>query len=108
MSRRHQIVPLALLAVAFAATPAFAGKGGHALTASPTCTVANGVVTATGLPTGEVINFMVTDSSGTWGWVLGFTSDGRWAVTAPAASGYQFVSRTSGQGGSRYTVFASC
>jgi hypothetical protein len=80
---------------------------------SPTahCEVSGSAVTAAGLPTGQVINFMVTDGSGTSGWVLGFTNDGTWVVTVPAANGpttYQFVSRTSGPNGSKYTVFLSC
>jgi hypothetical protein len=79
--------------------------------ASASCAVAGPVVTASGLPTGEVINFMVTDSAGTRGWVLGFTADGTWAVSVPAANGpttYQFVSRTWGPNGSHYNVFATC
>jgi hypothetical protein len=80
---------------------------------SPTahCAVSGSTVTAVGLPTGQVINFMVTDGSGTSGWVLGFTNDGTWVVAVPAANGpttYQFVSRTSGPNGSKYTVFLSC
>ena len=54
---------------------------------------------------------MVTDSSGTYGWVLGFTPDGTWTVSVPAATSpttYQFVSRTWGPNGSKYTVFTSC
>ena len=110
MFRRHNVIVLALLVMTTAATPALAAKGGsHAnSSASASCSVAGGLVTANGLPTDEVINFLVTDSSGTWGWVLGYTSDGTWAVTAPAGAGYQFVSRASGPGGSRYTVFAQC
>ena len=72
---------------------------------------AGGIVAATGLPTDQVINFLVTDSTGTAGRVLGFTPDGTWSVNVKAASGpttYQFISRISGADGSRYTVFASC
>lgn len=75
------------------------------------CTVAGNVVNASGLPTAEVINFFITDTSGTVGWVLGTTSDGNWSVTVPARSGpttYQFASRTWGPDGSKYTVYASC
>ena len=54
---------------------------------------------------------MVTNSSGTVGWVLGFTDDGTWNVDVPApgaATTYAFVSRTWGPNGSKYSVFASC
>jgi hypothetical protein len=80
--------------------------------ASPaSCTVSGSVVVASGLPTDQVINFMVNDNAGTWGWVLGFTIDGAWSVSVPAANGattYQFVSRTWGPNGTHYTVFAGC
>jgi hypothetical protein len=68
-------------------------------------------VTGTGLPTDQALNFMVTDASGSWGWVLGFTDDGTWSVAVSAPNGaatYEFVSRTWGQNGSKYTVFAGC
>jgi hypothetical protein len=68
-------------------------------------------VQATGLPTDQVINFMVTDSSGTNGWVLGYTPDGTWSVNVAMPTGqttYEFVSRTYGPNGSKYTVFADC
>jgi hypothetical protein len=80
-----------------------------AITAS--CTVSGTVVNGVCLPTGQVINFMVTDSSGTTGSVLGDTTDGAWSVSVPAAivpTMYQFVSRTWGPNGTKYTVFASC
>jgi hypothetical protein len=95
---------------------AYAG-GKHGANNAPTagCTLSStslgGVVQATGLPTGQVINFMVTTASGTTGWVLGYTPDGAWSVNVAAPSGpttYQFVSRTSGPNGSKYTVFADC
>lgn len=76
-----------------------------------TCDVEGNVVSTTGLPTYEVINFMVSDDSGTDGWVLGVTWEGWWTLTVPPRSGpttYQFVSRTWGPSGSKYTVFASC
>jgi hypothetical protein len=104
-------------ALAFAVSPALAGKGGngngHGSDAGParaSCSVSGSVVSATGLPTDQVINFMVNDSSGNWGWVLGM-SDGSWSVSVPAQSGpttYQFVSKTWGPDGSKYDVFASC
>ena len=105
------------LAVA-AAAPAVAGKGangngngdGHAAAPSGSCTVSGNVVTGTALPTNQVLNFMMTASGVTSGWVLGF-SDGTWAVEVPGRSGpttYEFASRTWGPDGSKYTVFASC
>jgi hypothetical protein len=94
---------LGLAAPASAARPAAAPSG--------SCVVGAGSVTATGLPTGELINFMVKTDAGTSGWVLGFTELGTWTVSVPATSvptTYEFVSRTWGPNGSRYTVFASC
>ena len=125
---RHITLIIAVLALAIAA-PAIAGKGGNGnggngnggsnggggggnvTPPSASCTVSGNVVTGTGLPTDQVLNFMVTDASGSWGWVLGFTDDGTWSVTVPAPNGsttYEFVSRTWGPNGSKYTVFAGC
>lgn len=116
---------IVVLAVA-AATPALAAKGGNGngnpnpgengngggnATPNGSCTVSGNVVTGTGLPTDQVVNFMVTDNGGNWGWVLGYTPDGTWAVTVPAQNGattYEFASRTFGPDGSKYSVFASC
>jgi hypothetical protein len=104
-------------ALAFAVSPALASKGGngngHGNDSAPapaSCSVSGNVVSATGLPTDQVINFLITDASGTWGWVLGM-SDGTWSVSVPAQNGpttYRFVSKTWGPNGSKYTVFASC
>lgn len=99
--------------VALIATPATAFAGGkhNAPNASAACSVSGGVVTATGLPADQVINFMVTTTAGTTGWVLGFTPDGTWSVDVATASGtttYQFVGRTYGSNGSKYDVFAAC
>jgi hypothetical protein len=119
MNRRlvlHALVALGVLLFAF---PALAGKGGNgngsgggpSTAATAGCTMNGDVVSATGLPTDQVINFMVTDSSGTNGWVLGYTPDGNWTthVSAPnGATKYEFVSRTSGKDGANYTTFASC
>jgi hypothetical protein len=96
-----------------AVTPALAGKGGiHSNDpAQPTCLATGGLVQATGLPQDQVINFMMSDASGTTGWVLGTTTDGSWSVNVPASSGatmYAFVSRTWGANGSKYTTFATC
>ena len=106
---------ITVLAVA-AAGPAIAarggnGNGGNATGSSGSCSVSDNAVTATGLPTNEVINFLVSDATGTGGWVLGFTGDGTWseAVAPPnGATVYSFVSRTWGPEGSKYTVYASC
>jgi hypothetical protein len=73
--------------------------------------MAGNVVYGSGLPTGQVINFMMSDSSGKTGWVLGYTPDGTWFVNVPAPNGpttYEFVSRTFGPSGSKYNVFTSC
>ena len=99
----------AMLCLALAAPTAEAG--GRKPVSDPPCTVSGNVVSATGLPTDQVINFMVTDASGTKGWVLGFTDDGTWSVNVPAQNGpttYEFVSKTWGPNGSKYTVFSSC
>jgi len=108
-----QFVAVAVAVVGLIALPLTAYAGGkHGSAASdPPCTVSGSVVQASGLPTGEVINFMVTDSSGTNGWVLGTTDTGDLSATVPAANGattYQFVSRTWGPDGSHYNVYSSC
>jgi hypothetical protein len=111
----HLLAVAAILIVAV--TPALAAKGGNGNGPSGTastgsCTVVAGnLVAATGLPTDEVINLMVTDASGTSGWVLGYTADGTITAAVPTPSGatsYSFVSRTWGPAGNKYTVFASC
>ena len=92
-------------------SPAMAGGGHHAAASVGSCTVDGSVVSAAGLPTDQVINFMMTDNSGTSSWALGYTDTGTWNVSVPPQNGatsYQFISRTSGSNGSRYTVFASC
>ena len=95
------------------ADPAFAAKGGKGANAllATSCTVDGTVVTATALPTDQVINFFVTTASGKTGWVLGWTDDGSWSEPVPAATGpttYEFASRTWGPMGTHYTVFSSC
>ena len=104
---------IVILVFGLLAVPVFAAKGGrgHAELTVATCVVDGNVVSSTSLPTDEIINFMVTDGSGTTGWVLGFTLEGWWNVSVPGRSGpttYEFVSRTSGNGGAKYEVFASC
>jgi hypothetical protein len=102
----------ALIAVSvLIVAPAYAAKGGHNATAAAPCTMSGNVAYGTGLPTDQVINFMITDASGTWGFVLGFTHDGNWSVNVPAPTGttkYEFASRTFGPDGSKYNVFQSC
>jgi hypothetical protein len=111
------VAPTPLLRVAIAGGKGGLGKGwlGKGGLAQVACTVSStaggNVVQAGGLPTDQVINFMITDASGTWGFVLGYTPDGDWSVNAPAPNGpttYEFVSRTYGPNGSKYDVFASC
>lgn len=105
------IVVIATIAVA-PALAASGGKGkGHSTASTAACSISNNVVYGAGLPTDQVINFMVTDASGTSGRVLGFTPDGTWTVNVAAPNGpttYEFVSRTYGPNGSKYDVFQSC
>jgi hypothetical protein len=113
VNKKIALIVLSIAVLAFAVPSALAGRGGGKgnAQASTSCSVAGGAVQATGLPTDEVINFTVTDSSGTTGWVLGYTWDGTFSTSVPAANGqtsYAFVSRTWGPDGSKYTVFASC
>jgi hypothetical protein len=80
------------------------------ITAAATCSVDGNTVSVTGLPLDVVTNFFITDSTGKTGWVLG-VSGGWWNVEVPAANGpttYEFASRTWGNDGSQYTVYASC
>ena len=97
-----------------AGTTLAAGRGrggGNQLNAPSTCVVDGNVVTAAGLPTDQVINFMVTEDGYTWGWALGFAGDEAWGIAVPDRTGpttYEFASRTWGKGGAHYTVFASC
>jgi hypothetical protein len=88
------------------------GKGqGKNDPVSAGCSFSNNVVTATGLPVWTVINFLITDSSGSYGWVLGMTDDGTWTQNVAAPNGsttYQFISSTWGPNGSKYTVYATC
>jgi hypothetical protein len=107
--RRRQAIAVLMLVLAVGAAPAVA-KNPHPPTVA-SCTVSGTTVTATGLPTTELVNFLQTNASGTTGWVLGYTPDGTWNVTVPAATAsttYQFVSKTWGPDGSKYTVFTSC
>jgi hypothetical protein len=108
---RRAVIALVILSFALAAAPALAGRGGNTSTPAASCAASGNVVHAQGLPTDQAINFMVTTATGTTGWVLGFTPDGTWSVTVAAPTGpttYQFVSKTWGPNGSKYTVFASC
>jgi hypothetical protein len=108
---RRITATLAITGALFAiSSPAMAGKQVHSASTT-SCSVSGNLVSATGLPTDQVINFMLTDSSGTTGWVLGQASDGTAYVTVPDQHGpttYAFVSRTWGANGSKYNVFASC
>ena len=105
---------LSLIVVALISGTTMAGRGKGAnnqAAANAGCSVDGTTVTATGLPTDQVLNFMVTDASGTTGWVLGWTDTGSWSEPVDARSGsttYEFTSKTWGPNGSKYTVFASC
>lgn len=105
---RRVFVVASLLLVFFV----MSASGAIAASSDPSvCQVGASSVTATGLPTDEVINFfelrggVVVDS-----WVLGFTSDGVWsvAVSPVAGTSYQFGGRTYGPHGSKWRVFAEC
>jgi hypothetical protein len=112
MNRLIMLAVMSSVLLAFIAPSDVAARGGKpngALTAS--CSVSGTTVSATGLPTDQVINFMISDSNGTRGWVLGYTWDGTFSTSVPAPNGptsYAFVSRTWGPDGSKYSVFASC
>jgi hypothetical protein len=111
MSKLLRIAGVAATVAVLAVGTAFAAKGGHQSTAGASCYMSGNVVYGSGLPTSEVINFMLSDASGKVGWVLGYTPDGTWFVNVPAPNGpttYEFVSRTFGPSGSKYNVFASC
>ncbi len=105
-----------VIALAVGVAPAVGERGGNGNgngNREPTgaCSVAGNVVTGEGLPTWELLNFMVTDAEGTHGWVLGQTDTGTWPVTVPERNGtttYEFASKTWGPNGSKYDVFASC
>ena len=100
------------------ASSVFAAKGGNGQgggnqsnSLAGGCVANENVVSGYGLPTDEVINFFVTDVSGTRGWVLGFSGDGTWSEPVPAHASfttYEFASRTWGPNGTHYNVFASC
>lgn len=125
---RHITLIIAILALAIAA-PAIAGKGGNGngnggngggsgggsggsdVTASGSCSVNGNVVTGTNLPNWTLMNFMVTDASGTSGWVLGYTDDGTFDVAVPDRIGpttYEYAGVTYGKDGTKYDVFATC
>ena len=130
---RHITLIIAVVALALAA-PAFSGKGGNAggngngggnagnngggsggggnvTPPSASCSVDGNVVTGTNLPNWTLMNFMITDSSGTTGWVIGYTDDGTRAIDVPDRTGpttYEFAGETYGKDGAKYAVFASC
>lgn len=114
MKKRIALILVSLAVIVFLVPTAFAGRGGgrgNNPAAGASCSASGTLVQATGLPTDQVINFMLSDSTGTSGWVLGYTWDGTFSVNVPAASGttsYAFVSRTWGNDGSKYSTFASC
>jgi hypothetical protein len=113
MNKRIPLIMLSIAILVFAVPSALAGRGGTKGNdpARSSCSASANLVQASGLPTDQVINFLITDSSGTTGWVLGYTSDGTFATSVPTPNGpttYAYVSRTWGNDGSKYTIFASC
>ena len=110
-STEAALITLLMFGLIAGTTLAAKGGGGNHSGAAATCQVDRSVVSATGLPTSEVINFMVTDGNGKTGWALGMTWEGTWSLDVPERSGpttYEFVSRTYGPSGSKYTVYAAC
>jgi hypothetical protein len=111
-SRNLGIVAVVALIVSLAvASAAFAGSRSRTAVGTASCTVSGNVVEATGLPTDAVLNFMVSDAGGTYGWGLGYSLDGTWSVTVPNRTGpttYEFASTTFGKDGSKYWVYARC
>ena len=116
MSRRtafYLAISACFLVISVPALAAKGGNGGGKSTPQPlaSCSVDGDVVTGTGLPTNQVLNFMVTSAAETTGWVLGFSDTGTWPVTVPDPTGsttYEFASKTWGPNGTKYDVFASC
>ena len=104
---------VALLALLSLASVASAGTRARTEAGGAHCTVSGNVVEATGLPSDVVLNFMMSDADGWYGWGLGYTWDGTgaWSVTVPDRTGpttYEFASTTFGKAGSKYWVYASC
>jgi hypothetical protein len=77
-----------------------------------TCSYSAGVVTAAGLPTDAVINFFVTDQSGTIGVVYGYSIDGTAQENVPVPTvptTYDFGSVTRGPSGDpKFWTYAEC
>lgn len=101
----------AAVALAFSLPLAFAGSRAQAAAGAGSCTVTGNTVEATGLPTDALINFMVSNANGTYGWALGFTWEGTWSLSVPnrtSETTYTFASTTWGKNGSKYLAYASC
>ena len=107
-----------LFVVVFAAAGAYIIYSSYAAKApagncSYSAAASGGVVSASGLPKGTVINFFTKDNiTGTQsGQVLGITNDGTWQVSVPApvhSSTYDFTGRTYGKSGAKYDIYAEC
>jgi hypothetical protein len=107
-----------LFVLAFAAVGAYAIWNSFAASSPPgTCSYAaagtGGVVSATGLPKGTVINFFTKDNTtgAQTGIVLGISDDGNWQVSVPApahSTTYDFTGRTYGKNGAKYNIYAEC
>ena len=88
-----------------------AAPGGNGKVVTGACAVDGTTVHGWSLPDWELMNFMVTDTSGTTGWVIGFTDNGERWISVPARSGptrYEFTGRTYGKDGKKCDVYASC
>jgi hypothetical protein len=113
--RQHLLIIASAATVAFAVSSAASATNSFAAARVPQgmCSYANGVVSAVGLPTGQVLNFLVNDNTTgiQTGWVLGISDNGTWQVdvTPPTSSTtYEFISKTWGPNGSKYTVYDEC
>jgi hypothetical protein len=111
MLRTARLATAAVIVTVAGIAPTAALAAKPAATNGATCSYSNGYVHGSGLPTDQVVNFTKSDASGSSAWAVGYTSDGTADVyvgTPNGAATYQYISKTWGANGSKYTVFASC
>jgi hypothetical protein len=112
-STEAALITLLMFGLIVGTTLAAKGGSGKGPAKEPvgSCVVDGTLVHGSNLPVWELMNFMVTDASGTTGWVIGYTDTGERSINVPAANGptrYEFAGRTYGTGGTKYEVYASC